>query len=160
MGWFSRLLIEAAREGPPAPSGRGKSRIKVELEDFGLCLVKVEAGDLDGSGEMMGVQLAYRHDFDNGAFAMSAREAELVSRALHDVAEQVTPHERFKARASRWQREYIDETLPVQTGGGKQKKRPEHLELSPAEAEALLRAAKKANDPLLEDVINQLEVPF
>lgn len=107
MGLFSQLVVGALREGFKDVHTHGSNRIDIKIDDIGRGEVTVRVGDMDGSGECPGVQLEFEHEFSGGrkAIALSAREAELVSRALVCGATQLRPSDRLRTRRRKWQQQ-------------------------------------------------------
>lgn len=153
----TQLTSREAKEGIPL-----RRTWTIDADDFGLAPTKVICGDLDGSGEAPGVQLEFEHVGcpQGAAVAYSAREAELVSRALSEAASRIKPSERLRQRHRKWTRE--DQMM-------QQPERPAAIEVislgSVAEASALAKVLDDLDDKdprkkVLADVIAQLEIPF
>lgn len=157
MGWLARLFMEDARD---APRGHRidvrKDLWEIEVDDYGFADVRVRTGDLDGSGEAPGVQLEFEHVMTRGpvALALSAREAELVSKALAQGAALILPHMRLKASRAKFKRGRVKQPPPSRPGVA------ETIELSTEEALALIELVKRHGGTELEGVLAQLEVPF
>lgn len=149
--WIARLLSES-------PHGEHidvrSDCWTIDVDDYGFADVKVRTGDLDGSGEAPGVQLEIEHTGRAIALAMSAREAELVGRALLQGAKLILPHMRLRATRRRWQHERITQPAPPRDPVA------ESIEVSPDEADALVCLIKEHGDEVLEGVLSRLEVPF
>jgi hypothetical protein len=101
---FTTLLLGALREGRQARLSRDKSRFEINIGDMGDALVRVYVGDIDGSGESLGVQLDFEHEFGKGAVAFGAGEAEIVGKALLAAAATIPPSARLRTKAQRWDR--------------------------------------------------------
>lgn len=82
-----------------------RHRWALDIKDYGYAECQVANGDLDGSGATPGVQLEFEHEFSHGrqALAMSADEAESLSRALAQAARAIRPSERLRSRR-RWRK--------------------------------------------------------
>lgn len=82
-----------------------RHRWALDIRDYGFAECQVVNGDLDGSGSTPGVQLEFEHEYTDGprALAMSADEAEQLSRALAQAARAIRPSERLRAKR-RWRR--------------------------------------------------------
>jgi hypothetical protein len=126
----------------------------IDVDDYGFADVKVRTGDLDGSGEAPGVQLEIEHTGRAIALAMSAREAELVARALLRGASLILPHMRLRATRRKWSHEVISQPPPTRDPVA------ETIEVTPEEADLLLALVKEHGGEELEGVLAQLEVPF
>lgn len=151
--WIARLVAEHPR-GTRVDIRR--DLWEVEVDDYGFADVKVRTGDLDGSGEAPGVQLEFEHEMTRGpvALALSAREAELLAKALAQGAKLILPHMRLRASRSKFKRSRIKQPRPLKPGVA------ETIELSTEEAEGLIALIKRHGDKELEGVLAQLEVPF
>lgn len=142
-----------------------RRRWTVDVDDFGFADFVVTTGDIDGSGETPGVQMEFEHEYMPGraALAMSAREAELASRALAQAAAEIAPHQRLLTRRSKWRREELEEpsaqpNVPAPP--------TDKIELTVEEADFLLGQLKKARvaspeaKRIRDALIEKLEVPF
>lgn len=159
MGWLRRLTSEAVVEAERAPRAKeARFRWTVDADDFGFCEVVIENGDMDGSGEAPGVQFQFQHEFTDGpvAAAFSAREAELIGRALTQAAACIRPSERLRQRTSKWRREQVGDPSAQPAPP----KVPTVLKLTDEEAQALAFALKGNRDSRLRDLRDQIEVPF
>lgn len=151
--WIARLTAEH-------PRGHRidirKDLWEIEVDDYGFADVKVRTGDIDGSGEAPGVQLEFEHIMTRGpvALAMSAREAELLAKALDQGAKLILPHMRLRASRSKFRRSGIKQPHPPKPGVA------ETVELSVEEALGLIELIKKHGGDELEGVLAQLEVPY
>lgn len=128
MGVISQLVAGALREyrgGKTRPFPRFRRRWDIKIDDYGEARCRVLHGDLDGSGEAPGVQLEIEHTFiqpGHAGLAMSAREAELLAKALERAASQIKPSERLRARRRKWSESVVVNTTP--TGEMKTEKLP------------------------------------
>jgi hypothetical protein len=102
--WTFWRLAEGATVPGPRPGPIRRRRWKVDVDEFGYADCEVVTGDIDGSGETPGIQLEIQHDYTDGprAIALSAREAELIGRALQQAAATIKPSERLRARRRKW----------------------------------------------------------
>ena len=99
MGLFSQLVAGALRERSAVTLRR--RTWNVEVEDFGDALVRVDVGDLDGSGDAPGINVAICHEFDEAAVALSIRESRQLRRALELAEREIPPHVDLGARHRR-----------------------------------------------------------
>lgn len=152
--WVARLVAEQPRKGTRVDIR--KDLWEIEVDDYGFADVRVRTGDLDGSGEAPGVQLEFEHVMTRGpvALALSAREAELLAKALDQGAKLILPHMRLRVTRSKFKRSRIAQPRPLASGVA------ETIELSTEEAEELIVLIKKHGGENLEGVLAQLEVPF
>jgi hypothetical protein len=150
-----RWIMQASQEAPP---GRKTVIVQdqwiVEVDDYGFADVKVRTGDLDGSGEAPGVQLEIEHSGGAIALAMSAREAELLAKALWQGAKQILPHMRLRATRRKLTHERLRQPSPSRGPVA------ETIELSVEEADLLVALIKEHGDEQLGGVLAQIEVPF
>lgn len=144
------------------PSPIRRRRWRIDIDDFGFADFEITTGDIDGSGETPGVQMEFEHEYMSGraALAMSAREAELASRALAQAAASIVPHQRLLTRRSKWRREELEEPSaqpnvpPPPT---------DKIDLTVEEADWLtdtLRAMPDQDNPEVKSLLAKLEVPF
>lgn len=106
MSWlFWRGVQDSVDEVEHRPPLIQRQRWTIDIDEFGYAEARVHLGDIDGSGETPGVQLEIEHDYTDGpkAIALSAREAELLGRALLQAGKGIRPHERLRARRRKWQ---------------------------------------------------------
>lgn len=150
--WIARLTAEHPRG---ARIDVRSDLWEIEVDDYGFADVRVRTGDIDGSGEAPGVQLEFEHIMTRGpvALAMSAREAELLAKALDQGAKLILPHMRLRASRSKFKRK-TEQPHPPKPGVA------ETIELSVEEVLGLIDLIKKHGGDELEGVLAQLEVPF
>lgn len=151
-------LIRAAAESPPRERPvRRAHRWRIDVDEFGVAILEVVAADLNGSGEAPGVQLEFEHQGSGGrqAVALSAREAELTSKALAQAAGTIRPHERLRQKHQKWARTVDPVEAPTQVN----LQPAAHLiDLTPEEATIL--AKRVIGVPGLERIEEMLEIPF
>lgn len=159
MGLLANLFFRAGgAAAPEATRTRRPARWRVEIDDYGFADLEITAADLNGSGEAPGVQLEFEHEGSAGrqAIAFSARESELVSRALHQAAQTILPHERLRARKQKWERK----VLPVDEAPTQVNLQPTAATVDVTPEEAVILSKLIAHVPGLERIRDLLEIPF
>lgn len=153
MGLLSNLGARAFASGPSTPR-TAFGHYEIDVTDFGQARCVVDVGDLDGSGEAPGIQLELEHVGGHLATAFSARESELLARALLMSAAEVEPHERLKQRVAKWRQSLHPVAEPVQ----------QRFERPPTETVELthdeIRAILKTKSPGLKSLREKLELPY
>jgi hypothetical protein len=158
MGLLANLFFRAGgAAAPEATRTRRPAQWRVEIDDYGFADLEITAADLNGSGEAPGVQLEFEHEGSAGrqAIAFSAREAELVGRALHQAAQTIQPHERLRARKQKWERKVLPDEAPTQVN---LQPKAETIDITPEESVILSKLI--ANVPGLERIAEKLDIPF
>lgn len=159
MGLFDRLFIEGARAGARDSGGSTRhGRYEVDVDTFGAARFVVAVGDIDGSGELPGVQMEIEHQFTDGprAIAFSSREADLAARALLMASAEIQPHEALRARRRKWNRSLDGDTRTDQPSREPDYDWVENVKLSKEEVQAIMRST----DPALAALRQRLEIPF
>lgn len=103
---LTNILLRALGERRQSKPRSRANRIVIACDDYGPAKVHVVFGDADGSGEAPCVQLEIHHEFIPGgcaAIAMTARESNLVERALATQRMKLKPHEGLRARKRKWE---------------------------------------------------------